>query len=213
MNRFTHCIIICITIAAVSCSANGSNKSKNETTNGKDDFSKYLSLKEKAVLDTHGTDTTFLQFRFGMSAEEVKERLLLLEKDSVVKYDYTQRQYSYDINTGRTGSLSKIHCLITPEFYKNKLYSILLLAGDDRLASTLMVFALSEKYGSEAIKYKLVETSEDTYVWFVNHVEIKVSSTGVGGAIQYVDLKRKMELEAEESQKSEQDKSKTQSQL
>jgi hypothetical protein len=204
-------IIFLTLITAVSCSESGSNKDKKGTVT--DDFSNYLALKERATQISSGSDTTFLQFRFGMSPDEVNERLQVLEKDSTVQYDYTQKQYAYDVNTGRTGSLSRIHCLIVPEYYKNQLYSILLLAGDDRLASTLMVSVLAEKYGSEAIKYKVVDNAEDTYVWFVNHVQIKVNNTGVGGALSYTDLKREMELKADEAQKNERDKSKTQSQL
>lgn len=213
MNQLTNCLFIVITITALSCGANGANKEKNRITPGKEDFSKYLALKEKATLTTHGTDTTFLQFRFGMSPDEVKKRLEILEKDSTIIYDYKEGGYSYEINTGRTGSLSKVICLFTPEYHLNQMYCIKLISLNDAAAGSLMASAIMEKYGAENAKYKLIEGSAETYVWFSDHVEIKVNELVGGAVLSYTDLRREKEFEKAEQNKSDKEKSKTQANL
>jgi hypothetical protein len=183
-------------------------------------FSKYLVLKKKAITSTIKVDTTLLQFRFGMSKAEVKLKILLLENDSVVYYDFANKMYCYDIHTGRKG-IDHINCYLIPQFHNNELYSVILQAKSNSdnvanrpgLAIQLMKTVVRGKYGMPSISFKLSDNIEATYIWFQNNIEISVYDNIEGPIIEYKDLLReKLKADLEDS-KEKQASTKTQAEL
>lgn len=190
-------------------------KEKSETA-----FDKYWGLKKEAMASNIRKDTTFLQFRFGMSPEEVKNRIQQLEGDSTLYYDLVNETYCYDIFTGRKG-MDRVNCHFIPQFYNNELYSIILqvrqnndnLANHSGIAILLMKAAIADKYGINFVSYKLAESMEETSVWFQHNIEINIHDNIGGPIIEYKDLLREKEKEDQEKKRDDQASIKTQNEL
>ncbi|ACU61823.1 hypothetical protein [Chitinophaga pinensis] len=190
-------------------------KNKSES-----DFAKYLELKKMAVTSNIRKDTTFLQFRFGMSPTDLNNRIRELERDSTLYYDRVNEMYCYDIYTGRK-NMDRVYCYFIPQFYNNELYSIVLQARQDNdnlanhsgIAISLMKLAIGDKYGLRSVSYKLTEGMEETFIWFQHNIEISIRYHVEGPIIEYKDLLREKLKEDQETKEEDQASSKTQKEL
>lgn len=183
----------------------------------KSDIQMLLDEQAKAIASKIRTDTTVLQFRFGMTEENVMDRILELDRDSII-YMNKEKKYRYDLKTGHA-TMGNVTCLIAPEFTNGQLYKVTLFAEDDPLsvsnskgiATLLMQSAIVGKYGSPAVTVT-VGTAKQVY-WFKNNMQIKVYENVNGAVLEYTDLQQENKMENEEQNKATGEKEKSQKDL
>lgn len=166
------------------------------------DVGTYLFLRDSAVASTQKTDTTLLNFRFGMKKEEVNNRLKELEADSSVFYDLNESCYTYVFRNSGTETENQIYCKIAPRYYKGELYMVHFSSYkkgnsliDSELVSSRMYSFLEEKYGPCNVSFRPDKNVSPFNVWFINNEEFMIWKTANGATLQCADLVRELKRE------------------
>jgi hypothetical protein len=114
-------------------------------------------------------DTIFLDYRFGMTEEELNEHTKTLRKQGKLDAEY---QYTLK------GHLEEYKCTIHPKFFDGKLYELLIAtkpAGSTELAELKMVSIVQEKYRESFVKEdKLGVTDCERYNFFIGNLTVNI---------------------------------------
>lgn len=165
-------------------------------------------LEQDIVSKGPHADTTFLQFTYGMSPAAFRERLSQLGKSGSIFYDYSDKEYKYDVATDDPPPLNKIRCSIYPRFYNDELYEILLLAKDDgsiaqstTIANSKLSLVILHKYGA-TVEFDNSSELFTRSVWLTGRQRIKVYNNVDGAVLSYTDLYREHLKDSVEKQES-----------
>ncbi|MBO9204549.1 MULTISPECIES: hypothetical protein [Niastella] len=161
----------------------------------------FIILRDQAAASTQKTDTTLLNFRFGMNRDEVKRKFKELEADSTIYFDDLEKCYCYVLNTGKTGNESKINCRIVPFFYKEELFTVSFAsyqqggkAIDGETDFLAMNSYIENKYGICHVSFWPASESLSPFnVWFFNNEIFMVYQNEEGAVLQFTDAVREIE--------------------
>jgi len=186
MNFRTILPLICLLTLFLSC--NGVNSKAGNQTN--DSIGGNLEELEKLALSSKNvTDTVLLDYRFGMTKEQVLNHTKKLYREGKLKKDYSG-QYYFEI-TSITTEIYK--GFLFAEYLEKKLFSVGLTFSDE--TSNTMVFSTlrdlyKQKYGGEDLFSKPISDMAlyESY-WLRNNLKIRLTTGMSEASVRYIDLR------------------------
>lgn len=209
-------LILSIVISLIFFSAcnQGKSKSSNNSKTSITDYTDNIkNLEKTALASTKITDTVLLDYRFGMTKEQVISHSEKLFRDKKLKKNYDGKYY-FEI-VSKIGDNYKGYLFV--EYYEKKLFSIGLTFSDE--SSSVLVFsALSDlfkdKYGEADYMGKPI-SDMDLYerYWFKNNLKIRMKSGIPDATVSYIDLRFERKKEIADSTEKANDANKVKSNL
>ena len=179
-----------------ACNQGHSKSSDDNKTSITENIEKIKNLEKTALSSNKITDTVLLDYRFGMTKEQITIHTEKLFRDKKLKKNYDGKYY-FEI-ASKFGENYKGY--VFAEYYEKKTFSIGLVFSEE-LNSTLVFHALSdiyeEKYGKSDFMDKPF-SDMDLYerYWFKNNLKISMKSGVPNTNVSYIDLRfeRKKEI-------------------
>lgn len=186
-------ILLILVLLLVSC---GEEKSEKENKNDFDiSYNKIINYeldKEKQYYDV------FLDFKFGMSQDQVERKFDILIAEGKVFQDSTMKVSYLDSNITVFGYMYDFHSdstiyksIINNMYYNDSLYvqTLVIYSGYNLSSYENLVELYEKKYGD----YKLQREglyAEGKTIWINSNREIIIAKlSGIGISIKYTDLK------------------------
>ncbi len=196
-----------------SCN-NINTKSTDESKSAINDSLGNLEELEKSALASKKiTDTILLDYRFGMTKEQVLNHTQKLYADGKLKKNYSGKYY-FEIQS-KTNETYKGYLIA--DYYKAKLFSIGLIFSDE--TSNIMVFSTlndlyKDKYGDADLMNKPISDMNlyESY-WLRNNLKIRLTTGITDATVQYIDLRYEKKKELADSTEKANFKEKVKSNL
>lgn len=190
-----------------SCGNPNSKPTESRKSVVNDSLGNLQGLEQSALASKKITDTVLLDYRFGMTKEQVLNHTQELYNKRTIKRNYNDKYY-FEIQSKTN---EKYKGYLIAEYYKEKLFLIGLTFSDE--ASNIMVFStlsdlLKDKYGDADIMEKPV-TDMNVYdrYWIRNNLKIWLSTGITNAVIQYIDLRyEKLKQLADSTEKANSEK-------
>lgn len=168
-----------------------------------DSLGNLQALEQSALASKKITDTVLLDFRFGMTKDQVLKHSQKLFNKGKIKKNYNDKYY-FEIQSKIN---EKYKGYLIAEYYKEKLFLIGMSFSDE--SSNIMVFStlsdlLKGKYGDADLMEKPI-TDMNVYerYWIRNNLKIRLSSGITDAVVQYIDLRyEKQKTLADSTQKA-----------
>ncbi len=191
--------LLCLLTLIYSCdgiNSKGGNKSQSAIN---DSLGNLEELEKLALSSKKVTDTVLLDYRFGMTKEQVLNHTKKLYREGKLKKDYSGKYY-FEI-TGITKDIYK--GFLFADYFDKKLFSIGLTFSDE--ASNIMVFSTlsdlyKQKYG-EADMMDKPFSDMDLYerYWLRNNLKIRLTTGMPEASVRYIDLRYEKQKEHADS--------------
>jgi len=154
------------------------------------------------------SNTTILNFKFGMSDSEVDNHLSELLRNNEISTN-NQDQYEFTIPL----EVVTAKATFSPKYFNDSLYCMTLrIEGENSTETELiqlkMVSLLMTKYGKPLILKNVLNENENDYIFIVGNQQIELNYPFMGSLlVNYSDFRMKQKSdEADRKQKEEQNK-------
>ena len=206
MNFKNLTVLICLFIFA-SCDSPNSKPTDSDKSAVNDSLGNLQELEQFALASKKITDTVLLDYRFGMTKEQVLNHTQELYNKGKIKRNYNDKYY-FEIQSKTN---EKYKGYLIAEYYKEKLFLIGLTFADE--SSNIMVFStlsdlLKDKYGDADMMEKPI-TDMNVYerYWIRNNLKIRLSTGITDAVVQYIDLRyEKQKVLADSTEKANSEK-------
>lgn len=190
--------LICLLTLIYSCDGinlKGGNKSQSVVN---DSLGNLEELEKLALSSKKVTDTVLLDYRFGMTKEQVLNHTNKLYREGKLKKDYSGNYFEI---TSKTKEIYKGY--LFAEYFEKKLFSIGLTFSD--ATSNIMVFSTlsdlyKQKYGEADMMDKPIPNM-DLYerYWLRNNLKIRLTTGMPDASVRYIDLRYEKQKEHADS--------------
>lgn len=192
-------LLISLLILFYSCdgiNSKGGNKSQSAIN---DSLGNLEELEKLALSSKKVTDTVLLDYKFGMTKEQVLKHTDKLYREGKLKKGYSGNYY-FEI-TSKTKEIYK--GILFAQYFEKKLFSIGLTFSD--ATSNIMVFSTlsdlyKQKYGEADMMDKPIPDMNiyERY-WLRNNLKIRLTSGIPDASVRYIDLRYEKQKEHADS--------------
>lgn len=199
-------ILICLFIVS-SCDSPNSKPTGSGKSAVNDSLGNLQELEQSALASKNITDTILLDYRFGMTKDQVLNHTQELYNKRKIKRNYSDKYY-FEIQSKIN---EKYKGYLIAEYYKKKLFLIGLTFSDE--ANNIMVFStlsdlLKVKYGeADLIEKPITDMNVYDRYWIRNNLKIRLTTGITDAVVQYIDLRYEKQKElADSTEKSNSEK-------
>lgn len=199
MNFRTILLLIYLLTLFLSCNGINSKAGSQSQPATNDSIGNLEELEKLALSSKSVTDTVLLDYRFGMTKEQVLNHTEKLYREGKLKKDYS-RQYYFEI-ASKTKEMYK--GFLFAEYFEKKLFSVGLTFSNE--TSNIMVFSTlsdlyKQKYGEADLMDKPISDMNlyERY-WLRNNLKIRLTSGMSEASVRYIDLRYEKQKEHADS--------------
>jgi len=199
MNFKNLLVLTCLLTFFFSCNGVNSKVGDKNQSSTNDSLGNLAELEKRALSSNVITDTVLLDYRFGMTEQQLINHTEKLYREGKLKKDYSGKYY-FEI-TGKTKDIYK--GFLFADYFDKKLFSIGLTFSNE--ASNIMVFSTlsdlyKQKYGEADMMDKPI-SDMDLYerYWLRNNLKIRLTTGMPDASVRYIDLRYEKQKEHADS--------------